>query len=170
MRILNIVTDMSNVSVGTCAVIKFQRLIVYNWEGFVECRKPNIKSQNERSKVDRIINRVVDVSNVSGCILDHVKVSIIESGGLYVYVLRANICGVLVNMSKIRNNDTYQYYARDQDSRLWDASGWTVNVIRCFVEVLKIQINVADFLNERGLDIYLSDASGWNVSVIILIL
>jgi hypothetical protein len=168
MRILNIVIDMSNVSAGTCAVIKFQRLIVYNLEGFVECRKPNTKSQNERSKVDGIIYRVADVSNVSGCILDYVKVLIIESGGLYVYVVQSNICVVLVKMSKIRNNGTYLHYARDQDSHLWDVSGCPVNATICFVEVWKIEINVADLSNERGLDIYLSDASGWNVSVIIL--
>jgi hypothetical protein len=168
MRILSIVIDMSNVSVSKCVMIKFQGLIVRNCDFFVEPRKPNTMLQNDRSRVDRIINRVVDISNVSVRVRDHVKVSIIEIYGLYVYALRASVRGVLVKMSKIRNSDIYLYYERDQDSYLCDASGWTVNVVICFVEVLKIKINVADLLNERGLDIYLSDANGWNVSVIIL--
>jgi hypothetical protein len=167
---LNIVFDMLNVNVCTCAAMKCQRLIVYSWKGFTACRKLNTKSQNERLKVDGIIYWVVDVSNVSRCIMAYVRVSFIVSDGVYVYVVQSKICGVLVKLWKVWNNGKCLHHACDQDIHMSDISDWYVTAIICFVAMRKIEINVAELLNASGLDIYLSDASGWNVSVTILIL
>jgi hypothetical protein len=90
MKILNIVTDMSNVSVRKRAVLKFQGLRVRNRDFFIERRKSSTMLQIDRMRVDKILNIVIDISNVSVHNRCHVKVSMIKICGSCVYALCAS--------------------------------------------------------------------------------
>jgi hypothetical protein len=126
---LNIVFEVLNRNVCTCAAMKCQRLFVYSWKGFAACRKLNMKSQNERLKVDGIIYCVVDVLNVSKCITDYVGVSFIVRGGVYVYVVQSRNCGVLVKLWKVWKDGKRLHHACDRNIHMNDASDWFVTAI-----------------------------------------